>query len=187
MLRFVLGALLAIGLAWLAGFAGFVRGLDTAPPLPAYADGIVALTGGAARIPAAVRLLREGRAGLLLISGVGHEVSLGRLAPEAADLATRITLGRAATSTVGNAAETAGWARLRGLHSLLIVTATYHMQRALIEIGRALPDVKLYAAPVRRPAGFGLLAVEYTKLLAARTGLGAVRRAGPAVALQAGG
>ena len=65
------------------------------------------------------------------------------------------------------------------MRSLLVVTAGYHMPRALLEIGRALPEEILYPVPVQPPAlrgpgGVGtarLLAVEYTKWLAAHLGL----------------
>lgn len=178
---------LAAGVAWGAGFAAFVHAarLDGVPPPPA--DGIVALTGGADRVDTGLRLLADGRAPLLLVSGVGRGAELGELLRHAlagtgsgAGLAGRVTLGREAASTMGNAQETAAWARLHGMRSLIVVTAGYHMDRALLELGRALPGVALYPAPVQPPAlrsGMGpgtvrLLATEYDKLLAVQLGLG---------------
>ena len=38
------------------------------------------------------------------------------------------------------------------MHSLIVVTAGYHMPRALAELRRALPDVTLYPVPVQPPA-----------------------------------
>ena len=77
--------------------------------------------------------------------------------------------------------ETATWARANEIHSLLVVTAAYHMPRALAELSRALPDVMLYPLPVlsaERP-GYGtvplrLIAEEYVKYLATQVGLTAV-------------
>lgn len=186
-----LGLLLALFCAWAGGFAWFVYAARRPGPPAPPADGIVALTGGADRVETALRLLAQGRAPRLLISGVARGVDLDdlarrvRVAPDAPEgeameraMSGRVTLGRAA-STVGNAVETAVWARAHGLRSLLVVTAGYHMPRALLEIGRALPGVVLYPVPVQPPAlrGAGdlgttrLLAVEYTKLLAAHLGL----------------
>lgn len=183
-----LGLLLALLCAWAAGFAWFVHAARRpGPPVP-RADGIVALTGGADRVETAWRLLAQDRAPRLLVSGVARGVDLDDLArrvhfapdaPEEHVADDRVTLGRAAASTLGNAAETAAWARAHGMRSLLVVTAGYHMPRALLEIGRALPEVTLYPVPVQPPAlrgpgGVGtarLLAVEYTKLLAAHLGL----------------
>ena len=175
-------ALLAV-VAWGAGLAWFVRGALRPGGAPPDADGIVALTGGAERIELALRLLAADRGRLLLVSGVAPAAELSELARRAGvdpgPLAARVTLGRQARSTLGNAAETAAWARANGLRSLIVVTAGYHMPRALLEIGRALPGVALHPVPVLSPAMRGegeaamvrVLAVEYNKWLAVRLGL----------------
>ncbi len=173
----------ALTAAWLAGFAWFVHGAVQANASEERADGIVVLTGGADRIATGMRLLQRGRGRVLLISGVGHGAELPQLLRgtgiDPAPFAGRITLGRAATSTTGNADETAAWVADQGLNSLLVVTATYHMQRALTELQRSVPEVRLIAVPVLPPAlrGTGslatwrLLAGEYTKWLASQLGL----------------
>ena len=173
-------------LCWAGGFAWFVH--DAAQPafVPARADGIVVLTGGADRIITGARLLQQGRGDVLLISGVGHDAQLASLLRgtglDWAKLASRITLGRAATSTAGNADETASWVASQGLHSLFVVTASYHMPRALTELKRSLPETALFAVPVVPPAlragspsTWRLLAREYTKWLASELGLGRLR------------
>jgi uncharacterized SAM-binding protein YcdF (DUF218 family) len=179
---FAIGAAL-LAAAWLGGFVWFANQASLQPAPPPVADGIVALTGGADRIATAILLLRDKRARLLLISGVGPGAALPPLfrgtGVDPAALQDRVTLGRDATDTLGNAAETAAWVRQNDLHSLIVVTAGYHMKRALTELGRALPDVALYAVPVVPPAmrgakGFAalrLLAGEYTKWLASAVGL----------------
>ena len=172
-------------LLWGAGFAWFLRTALTERPPPPRADGIVALTGGAGRVEAALRLLADGRAEQLLISGVGGAAefpSLAQLAGADPRLAPRVTLGREATSTHGNAAETADWVNEKKIRSLIVVTAGYHMPRALAELGRALPGVALYPVPVLPPAPreggepgmLRLLAGEYTKWLVAVAGLTAL-------------
>jgi uncharacterized SAM-binding protein YcdF (DUF218 family) len=173
----------ALVLAWVAGFVWFVHSVARPEVLRGDADGIVVLTGGADRVAAGLRLLVEGRGRVLLISGVGAGVELETLARkagvDAGPVTARITLGREATSTIGNADETASWARGQNLRSLLVVTASYHMRRAMTELGRVLPEVRLIPAPVVPPALRGggglatvkLLASEYTKWLAAEIGL----------------
>lgn len=169
--------LLLAGLAWGGGFAVFDMAARRRSKAAPDADGIVALTGGAERVDRALALLSEGRAPLLLISGVGRGADLGELEHRvrlSAEQASRVTLGRVATSTVGNAEETAGWARAHGVQRLIVVTAGYHMPRALLEIGRALPGVALYPVAVQPPALRGgtematmrMLANEYDKYLA---------------------
>jgi uncharacterized SAM-binding protein YcdF (DUF218 family) len=153
---------------------------------PLEADGIVALTGGAERVETALHLLAESRARVLLLSGIGGGAELAELAHRAgldpARLPGRVTLGRQATSTRGNAVETASWVRENGIRSLIVVTAGYHMPRALTELSRAMPDVTLYPVPVMPPAMHGpaglrdrgtlrLMAEEYSKWLLARIGL----------------
>ncbi len=177
------GCLLAALLAWSAGFAWFIHIATRPVPPPPHADGIVAFTGGAERVETALHLLAAGRAKQLLLSGIGGGAELRDLAFRAdmnpAPLADRVTLGRNATSTHGNAAETAAWVHARSIHSLIVVTAFYHMPRALAELRRTLPHVTLYPDPVLMPTDgwighivtLRLLAGEYTKYLAVVSGL----------------
>ena len=106
------------------------------------------MTGGADRIEVGLRLLADNRAPILLISGIGGKADLPTLARgsgvDTAALADRVKLGRAATSTHGNALETAAWARDNGIGKLIVVTAWYHMPRALTELRRTVPGVALH-------------------------------------------
>lgn len=173
-------------LAWTAGLAWFIHAANETPTIPARADGIVALTGGADRVETAMRLLADGRAGKLLVTGIGGGAELPELARRAgvgvAPLGSRVTLDRTATSTRANATATALWAQANGIRSLIVVTAGYHMARALTELSRALPGVRLLPVPVMPPAMRGpgglrdaaslrLMAEEYLKYLAAAVGL----------------
>ena len=184
--------LVMAALGWCLGFAWFLNATTRPPPPPpAHVDGIVALTGGAGRVELALRLLARGEADRLLISGIGGNsdmTALGRLAGmDLAPMADDITLGRYATSTRGNAVETAAWAVQHGIRTIIVDTAAYHMPRALAELHGALPDVRLYPLPVEpsSPAGpdhgaadlapggpsLRLRAEEYTKYLLVLAGL----------------
>lgn len=177
--------LLAAAAVWSGGFVWFIRVAERPADLPPVADGVVALTGGAERVEAALRLLADDRAGNLLISGIGGAVDLAALAHRAGvdpvPLVHRVTLGRSATSTRGNAQETAAWASAHHIGTLIVVTAFYHMPRAMTELRRTLPNVRLYAYPVLSPGaisatrlvGLRLLAEEYSKYLLAAAGLSA--------------
>jgi uncharacterized SAM-binding protein YcdF (DUF218 family) len=172
-------------LAWLGGFLWFVHLASVPARHTPTADGIVVLTGGADRVESGLRLLADGYARLLLVSGAARGAELPDLARvvgfDAAPLAGRITVGHSAVSTRGNAAETADWVHRNALHSLVVVTASYHMPRALAELSAAMPDIQLYPAPVQPPAMRGggggrlstlrLLASEYTKWLAVELGV----------------
>ena len=171
-------------LAWLlvlaAGFAWFLHLTGRSAATPQHADGIVAFTGGPERVETALRLLAEGRAERLLLSGIGGGAELSELARlagvDALPIATRVTIGRHAATTRGNALETADWVHGNDVHSLLVVTADYHMPRAMTELRRVLPDITLYPVPIAlRPGRSGaplrLLLDEYVKFLASAIGL----------------
>jgi uncharacterized SAM-binding protein YcdF (DUF218 family) len=178
----------SIGAVLIGGFIGFARdATDATPPSDPHADGIVVLTGGAARIDGALQLLAEGRAGRLLISGVNRVVTPRILADTLAgdkrdDLACCVDLGHAARDTIGNALETRQWAERRGFNSLIVVTSNYHMARSMTELATAMPGVRLIPFPVtnpdlhlgewwRDPSALGLLAREYAKYLYAKARL----------------
>ncbi|MBS1065435.1 YdcF family protein [Gluconobacter kondonii] len=180
----LLRACLALGGLWLAGFVWFVQDASSPPVTATVCDGIVALTGGEQRVDTAITLLRGGYGHLLLISGVGPHVTLQHILhlqqePLSSPLAARITLGRRATSTIGNAHETAEWAMDNRLHRLLVVTSGYHIRRAILEIHRTAPDLDLIAYPVVPLALQGvpsrrtlfLMFREYNKLLGAEIGV----------------
>lgn len=177
-------AVLVLAVAWGAGFAWYLRAVfGPTPPLPARAGGIVVLTGGADRVRTALGLLAERLAPRLLISGVGPDATFAAIAHlagyRAGPLEERVTLGFDAHSTLGNAREAAAWAAAHRLRSLIVVTADYHMPRALAEMARAMPRVHLYPAPVEPPVLARLprlrlarlLVTEYLKYLLARLGL----------------
>lgn len=177
-----LAPLLALG----AGFLWFLAEAAAVPSAPpARTDAIVVLTGGAERVETGLRLLEEGAAPRLLVSGAAARLTLAELARahgrEPAALAGRVSLGHAAATTIGNAAEAAAYAKAWGLSSIRVVTAGYHMPRALLELRRALPGMTLVPHPIQ-PAGlrdgstprlraWTLRVGEYLKYLAAAAGL----------------
>jgi uncharacterized SAM-binding protein YcdF (DUF218 family) len=171
-----LAAIVAL-VAWLAGFVWFLHLVGETVEIPAHTDGIVAFTGGPDRVETALRLLDEGRADQLLLSGIGGGAELPELAHlaglRATPLYARVTIGRGATTTRGNAAETAAWVRADSIRSLLVVTASYHMPRAMSELSHALSSVRLYPVPVStgRATPLRLLAEEYVKYLISISGL----------------
>jgi uncharacterized SAM-binding protein YcdF (DUF218 family) len=162
----------ALVVAYVLGFFWFATLLPTeVADSEQRTDAIVVLTGGSAE-----------KAGKLFVSGVYHGVDVRQLldlsqhSPE--DLSCCIVLGYEADNTRGNAIETAVWMKQQGYRSLRLVTATYHMPRSLLELGRVMPEMEIVPHPVftetfKRedwwlwPGSSTLLVTEYTKYLVA--------------------
>ncbi|MFT9449838.1 YdcF family protein [Gluconobacter japonicus] len=182
-MRAAASILMLTALIWTLGLAWFIHDSRQPPQVATVCDGIVTLTGGQSRIDTSMTLLKGGYGQLLLISGVGPHVTLDQLAKLqrqslSDDMIARITLGRRAVSTIGNAYEITTWAREHKLHSLLVVTAGYHIRRAIVELHRTAPELDLVPYPVLPPAleapltrqTLHLLVREYLKLLGAELG-----------------
>lgn len=140
-------------LLWLGGFPLFLQTLETdAPPLREPDAAIVVLTGSPDRITLALDLLDRSPGAKLFISGVYRGVEVHELLshfhadPQVFDCC--VELGHAALNTVGNAAESAAWIQQGGYDALALVTSHYHMPRALLEFGMALPDHTVTPVPV---------------------------------------
>ncbi len=139
--------MLALGL----GFAWFIWRLPGEGALARDADGIVALTGGSSRISDAIELLAAGHGQRLLISGANRSTTSGeisRLNPEFERWVRCCVDFDRSLNTLGNAIETRQWAERRGFRSLIVVTSSYHMPRAMVELAHQLPDATLVPYPV---------------------------------------
>lgn len=135
-------------------FAHHVDRLDAPQKLP-ETDAIVVWTGpGAGRLEMAGQLLKKGRGERLLVSGVNPQLSADRVAELVnleEDLASCcLDIDYAALDTRGNARETAIWAEAMGYEHILLVTSSYHMPRARLEISHESPGLKITIVPVRR-------------------------------------
>jgi len=173
LLAFMFGTLVCLA----AGFALFVANLPApATGTSAKADGIVALTGQGGRLGPAVTLLESARGERLLITGVNKLTSKGdlkKLLHGGAAFDCCADLGFAALDTRGNAQEAARWTEAHRFHSLIVVTADYHMPRSLIEFTAQMPGVQLlpYPVPAETPKSLNWdsakrLSGEYVKYLA---------------------
>ena len=161
-------------------FANHVGAMST-PAQQMSADAIIVLTGGEARLTAALDLLKNGKGKRLLISGVNPATGPNQL--RAATGSTRklfnccVDFDYEALDTIGNAEESAKWLRSHNFSSAILVTNNYHMPRSLLELGRQVDaELKPYPVVNRRldegrwlvePDALRVLFTEYTKYLAA--------------------
>ena len=160
-------AVLFLAALWLGGLYSFTRDIfrDAAAAtfannLPegetlgaAKLDAVVVLTGGSNRLQTGFDLLEQGRGKKLFISGVYQGVDVRELMDQwkqdaNAELDCCVVLGFDADNTRGNAQETANWMETENYHSLYLVTAHYHMKRALLEFNRLGADWDLRPWPV---------------------------------------
>ncbi len=183
--RRMLLALIVLATAWVGGLIWFAHKIPRAEKTivsEAPTDAVVVLTGGPLRLREGLELLEHGKAKKLFVSGVAQKVELTELlrtAKKSLDAAACcITLGHAAADTAGNAVETRQWMENEGFHSLRLVTASYHMQRSLLEFRRAMPEFQIVPHPVfpdrfmraswwAWPGTLALVVSEYQKYIAA--------------------
>jgi uncharacterized SAM-binding protein YcdF (DUF218 family) len=146
-------------IALMAGFFMFAHWVSGMPAgSSGAADGIVALTGDEDRISEAMRLLAQGKAGRLLISGVYKRTGATQIISmngagrdEASLFDCCVDLDKRSLNTEDNAFEATIWARKRGFRSLIVVTSTYHMPRTLLELRQSMPEADLIPYPVKSP------------------------------------
>lgn len=145
---------LGLVLLFISGFWSFAERVRQEPAPPPQAEAIVALTGGSLeRLSTGVRLLEERKGERLLISGVNRIVTDQELY-EVLNVDRElgeccIDLGRSAEDTLGNASETAAWAREHRYREIILVTDDYHMPRSHAELSLALPEANIHPYPVR--------------------------------------
>jgi uncharacterized SAM-binding protein YcdF (DUF218 family) len=180
--RFVVLLVLVLG-SWAYGLFSFV---DLIPKdqtkIERSTDAIVVLTGGSDRLKEGLTLLTNQKAKKLFVSGVYRGNDVRRLLElhqhNPSELLCCISLGYAATSTNGNAIETAGWLVAQKYKSIRLVTANYHMPRSLLEFHHVMPDIEIVPHPVfpeqfKRaewwiwPNSAALIISEYTKYIVA--------------------
>lgn len=158
---------------WLLGFAVFAVMLPNPAPMDQKTDAIIVLTGAKGRIPRGLSLLEDGRAKIMLISGVAPEVQPKELAAEhkidPALFDCCIQLGKMATDTKSNAQESAAWIREHKVKSVRLVTSDWHVPRALYDLESATDDKTfILVDAVETNSGLTVLFREYNKYLARR-------------------
>jgi uncharacterized SAM-binding protein YcdF (DUF218 family) len=187
--RLIFDGMLFLLVLLIIGFIVFANSIDKEPLEPKVtADGIAVLTGGSSRIDRAMKLLAEGKAKRVLITGVNRTTTVEELKPLASQGGQYFTccvdIDKEARNTIDNATETSEWVALHRYRSVIVVTSNYHMPRALAELARVLPGVALIPYPVvdnnvhlerwwTYPGTTKLLLSEYLKYLPALGRLGA--------------
>ena len=187
--RLIFDFLLLLLVMLVIGFVVFANSIEREQKAPQQkADGIAVLTGGVARIDRAMKLLAQGQAKRVLITGVNRTVTTDELKDLASQgdqyFACCVDIDKEARNTIDNATETSEWAALHKYYTVIVVTSNYHMPRALAELARVMPGVTLIPYAVvdnnvhlepwwAYPGTTKLLLSEYLKYLPALGRLGA--------------
>lgn len=162
-------------------FASHISELEPPKAIKA-ADAIIVLTGGRARLDAAMDLLQLGKGRRLFISGVNPHAG-PRALSEVTGINEKlfsccIDIDHAALNTEGNAEESAKWVHEHNYSSVIVVTNNYHMPRSLLEMHRLIGQTELIPYPVvnsrlddgtwlTKPEAVRVLFTEYAKYVAA--------------------
>jgi len=170
---------------WVGGLLWFKSQIATSiEPAHTNTDAIVVLTGGSDRLREGIVLLKQGKATMLFVSGVGEGVTMadtfrtaGFPPDDATEFGGKVELGRIAKDTRQNAIEVAKWMQEKKFNSMRLVTSNYHMGRSLAELRFLAPEMIILPHPVipghvildkwwKYPGTRELIIQEYNKYLA---------------------
>ncbi|MDC1428723.1 YdcF family protein [Emcibacteraceae bacterium] len=173
-MRLIFSIFFSFLLVWFGGYLWYINKLTSGElTVNEKTDAIVVLTGGQNRLNVAIKLLEDGLAEKLYISGVDEKVTraelLNLLGSKKELEECCIESGNQAEDTVGNAIETLKWLENNNIKTLRVVTSLEHMPRAMIEFKRFIPKIKFIEHPVGswRPENINYfsLSQEYSKYI----------------------
>ena len=173
-MRVIFSIFFSFLLVWFGGYLWYINKLTSGElTVNEKTDAIVVLTGGQNRLNVAIKLLEDGLAEKLYISGVDEKVTraelLNLLGSKKELEECCIESGSQAEDTVGNAIETLKWLENNNIKTLRVVTSLEHMPRAMVEFKRFIPKIKLIEHPVGswRPENINYfsLSQEYSKYI----------------------
>ncbi len=144
LLSFIFLPLFTLLIVWGLGWLWFATNIALAQPTQdnTKTDAIIVLTGGNGRINEGINLLKNKKAPKLFISGVNKDVTKEDIFKSwkqpTSPRPCCLFLGYDSIDTVSNATEVEDWVNKNNIKSFRLVTSSYHMPRASMEIKNLL-------------------------------------------------
>ena len=154
LIKFLSLPVLTLIVVWALGWLCFATTIAIMKPQPkdTNTQAIVVLTGGNGRINEGLNLLAQNSAPTLFISGVNKDTTKKDIFNSWKRPITPapccLTLGYKSTDTITNAIEVKKWVTDNKIDNIRLVTSSYHMPRAAMEVKNQLPDTDIIKHPV---------------------------------------
>ena len=142
----LLGGILIL---YFVSFLNFIFDIDKKYIVKNNVNNIVVLTGNTGRLVFGLDLMSNNIKSRMLITGVAKGVKYSEIIKNNNLKKNRIELGYTAQSTLGNAIETTLWIEKYKVNDIILVTDSWHMQRALLLFNAIMPNIKISPHPIK--------------------------------------
>ena len=133
---------------YLVSFLNFIFDIDKKYIVKNNVNNIIVLTGNTGRLFSGLDLMSNNIKSRMLITGVAKGVKHSEIINNKDIKRNRITLGYTAQSTLGNAIEATSWIKKYKINDIILVTDSWHMQRALLLFNASMPNIKISPYPI---------------------------------------
>ena len=134
---------------YIVSFLNFIFDIDKKYIIKNNVNNIVVLTGNTGRLISGLDLMSNNIKSRMLITGVAKGVKYSEIIKNKDIKKNRIELGYAAHSTLGNAIETSVWIKKYKINAIILVTDSWHMQRALLLFNATMPNIEISPHPIQ--------------------------------------
>ena len=129
-------------------FFNFIFNIDKKFTVNKNINNIVVLTGNKGRLVFGFDLMSANIKSRMLITGVAKVVKYSEIIKNRDVNKDRIYLGYKAQTTLGNAIEASSWIKEYDINDIILITDSWHMQRALILFNVMMPNVEISPYPI---------------------------------------
>jgi uncharacterized SAM-binding protein YcdF (DUF218 family) len=135
-------------LLYFMSFFNFIFNIDKKFTVNKNINNIVVLTGNTGRLVFGFDLMSDNIKSRMLITGVAKVVKYSEIIKNRDVNKDRIYLGYKAQTTLGNAIETSSWIKEYDINDIILITDSWHMQRALLLFNIMMPNIEISPYPI---------------------------------------